>query len=304
MRHDKLERELYLLRLLAENKSRTVDDLCQRVGISRRNFYYYIEFFKDSGFKVAKRSGCYSISRDSPFFTHLIDRISFTEDEALLLRNLLEKARSDNALVTNLRRKLDRFYDFGILSAEETDPRTVSNIRALYDAVKLRRQVILRGYASPHSRSTRDRLVEPFMLMNGNNEVRCFEPASGQNKTFKPVRMQSVEMLDTEWQYSDRHRQMYTDVFMFSGEERHTVTITLGQLSASLLAEEYPHTAKYTSELPNGRRRFTAELCSYAAIGRFVLGLYDDITVEGDAGFAEYLDAKIKSMADSTRNSH
>ena len=37
MRHDKLERELRLLLLLAENHSYTIEELCGQVGISRRN---------------------------------------------------------------------------------------------------------------------------------------------------------------------------------------------------------------------------------------------------------------------------
>lgn len=105
MRHDKLERELYLLRLLAENNTYTVEELCRRVGISRRNFYYYIEFFKDSGFLVSKRGGYTRISRDSPFFKHIIERISFTEEEALVLRHLLENTRQGNALVANVKKK-------------------------------------------------------------------------------------------------------------------------------------------------------------------------------------------------------
>lgn len=297
MRHDKLERELYLLRLLTENSTLTVDDLCQRVSISRRSLYYYLDFFKEAGFDVYKRSGCYCISRDSPFFAHLIERISFTEDEALLLRRLVGEVRQDNPLVANLRKKLDRFYDFGILSADETDQRIVNNARSIYEAIKLRRQAVLRGYGSPHSRTMRDRLVEPFMLMNNNNEARCFEPASGMNKTFKLSRMQSVDILSTEWNHADRHQQMYIDVFNFSGEVRHTVTITLGQLSYSLLTEEYPRARQHITTLPNGLHRFSAQLCSYTAIGRFALGLYDDIEINGDDGFMEYIAGKINRMA-------
>lgn len=51
MRHDKLERELYLLQLLTENRTYTIERLCEKLGISRRNLYYYLEFFRDSGFK-------------------------------------------------------------------------------------------------------------------------------------------------------------------------------------------------------------------------------------------------------------
>lgn len=40
MRHNQLERELELMLLLAENRVCTVDRLCERLGISRRNLYY------------------------------------------------------------------------------------------------------------------------------------------------------------------------------------------------------------------------------------------------------------------------
>ena len=85
MRHDKLERELYLLQLLTENRTYTIERLCEKLGISRRNLYYYLEFFRDSGFKVYKHGNCYSIDRNSPFFNRLIERISITEEEAVMI---------------------------------------------------------------------------------------------------------------------------------------------------------------------------------------------------------------------------
>ena len=299
MRHDKLERELRLLLLLAENHSYTIEELCGKVGISRRNLYYYLEFFRDSGFKVEKRGAYYSIDRSSPFFDHLVSRISFTEEEAVLLRRMLDKAEHGNALIANLKRKLKQFYDFDILADEQLREHAVQNIGPLYDAIKLQRQVILKGYSSPHSQTVRDRFVEPFLLLNNNNEVRCYEPSSGMNKTFKVSRMQGVQVLDSEWAYADRHRRMYTDVFMFSGEELMPVELTLGPLSYNILREEYPQAMPYVADGIDGRHTLRLDVCSYAGIGRFVLGLYDDIRVLGGDGFKQYLAAKIASMRPS-----
>ena len=173
----------------------------------------------------------------------------------------------------------------------------VYNIGVLYDAIKLRRQVVIRGYASPHSRTTKDRLVEPFLLMNNNNEVRCYEPSSRLNKTFKVSRMQEVELLDTEWVYEDRHREMYTDVFMFSGEKQMPVSMLLGQLSYNVLKEEYPSAEVYITVSGDGRHRLDLPVCSYAGIGRFVLGLFEDIEVLGDDGFISYIRQKVSFMA-------
>ena len=299
MRHDKLERELRLLLLLTENHDYSIEELCGKVGISRRNFYYYLEFFRDTGFIVRKTSHGYAVDRNSPFFNHLLSRISFTEEEAVVIGRLLDQAGRGNAITAGIKKKLERFYDYRILTDEDLREQAAHNISVLYEAIKLKRQVVLRAYASPHSRTTRDRFVEPFMLMNGNNEVRCYEPASAMNKTFKISRMQGVQMLDSPWAYEKSHRRMYTDVFMFSGEELMPVELTLGQLSYSIMKEEYPQAERYISDNGDGRRLLRMDVCSYAGIGRFVLGLYDDIRVLGGEGFKGYLRARISRMAGS-----
>ena len=297
MRHDKLERELNLILLLTENHIYTIDELCAKVGISRRNLYYYLEFFRDCGFKVYKRGNGYCIDRDSPFINHLVSRVSFTEEEAVLMRRLLDQTDRGNVLTANLKKKLDHFYDFEILDNYELREQSVRSIRALYDAIKLRRQVILKGYASPHSRTVRDRFVEPFLLMNNNNEVRCYEMASGMNKTFKISRMEGVVVLDSEWAYADRHRQMFTDVFMFSGEELMPVELRLGELSYNIMKEEYPQAKPFIADGADGGHLLRLDVCSYAGIGRFVLGLFDDIEVLGGDGFRAYLKDKINTFA-------
>lgn len=109
MRHDKLERELHLLLLLTDNHTLTIEKLCDKVGISRRNLYYYLEFFRDTGFEVYKRGKVYCIDRSSPFFGRLVERVSFTDDEAVLMRRLLDKVSGNNAVVENLKRKMTVF---------------------------------------------------------------------------------------------------------------------------------------------------------------------------------------------------
>ena len=46
MRHDKLEKEMNLMLLLTENHRYEVDAICDRIGISRRMLYYYLESFR------------------------------------------------------------------------------------------------------------------------------------------------------------------------------------------------------------------------------------------------------------------
>lgn len=296
MRHDKLERELRLMHLLTENRTATIDRLCDMTGISRRNFYYYIEFFRDCGFNVYKHGNVFCIDRNSPFYRRIAERITFTEEEAVLIRRLLDKTESGNVLAESIRKKIDRFYDFDIISDDGLREQAAYNMGRLYDAIKFERQVIIKGYVSLNSKTTKDRLVEPFLLMNNNNEVRCYEPSSRMNKTFKVSRMQAVELLDTEWQHADRHRQMYTDVFMFSGEERLPVRLLLGQLSYNMMKEEYPMAAPFITPAADGRHLLRLDVCSYTGIGRFVFGLFEDIEVLGGDGFIRYIEDRRRKV--------
>lgn len=296
MRHDKLQRELDLLLLMTENKNYTAAQLCDRIGITLRNLYYYFDFFRDAGFKLVKSGTFYRIDRHSPFFRKLHESIDFNEQEAVLLRRLVSGADESNPLIESIRHKLDKFYDLRILTDVHVQQRLSHHIDRFYEAIKFKQMVKICRYSSPHSRTVTDRIVEPFAFMNNNMDVRCYEVSSGQNKTFKLARMGDVELIDILWSHEEQHRQIYTDAFMFSGEEQWHVTLLLGQLSANLLREEVPQAAQGLSAYDEQRFRLELDVCSYVGIGRFVLGLYDDIQVLGDAGFIHYLSARVARM--------
>lgn len=289
MRHDKLERELGLLLLLTENRHHDVETLCQRLSISRRMFYYYLESFRDWGFIVEKSGRCYSIDRESPYLKRLFETINFTEEEALTLLSILNKVGEENALAQRIRYKLNRFYDFHILDNPALRERVAHCVSVLYDAIKRKRVVKIMDYASPHSDTVSDRVVEPFLLLNDNNDVRCYELSSGENKTFKLSRMRDVIMLDLSWSHEARHKQVFTDIFMFSGEERLPVTVRLDRLAYQVFVEEYPRAAHAVTQEDAAHYVLRTEVVSYRGIGRFVFGLYDHVEVLGDEGFQAYV---------------
>lgn len=296
MRHDKLERELQLLLLLIENHSYTLSDLCERMQLSRRNLYYYLEFFRDAGFIVEHVKPYYRISKESPFFRKLDTTLHFTEDEALTMRKILEQTGDQSLQVMRLKQKLDKLYDLEILNNVELREQLGHNISTLYDAIKGHLTVVLKNYSSPHSNTVKDRVVEPFLFMNGNREIRCYEPDSRMNKTFKLSRIGDVQILDLTWAHEGEHRQMYTDVFMFSGEEQKPVSLLMGRLAMQVLTEEYPGTQRFIEPCDDNRWKVRLPVCSYIGIGRFVLGLFEDIEVLGDDGFKRYLNHKINLL--------
>ena len=297
MRHDKLERELEMLLMLTDNRGYSMEKVCERLSISRRNFYYYLEFFRDYGFMVGKENGIYRIDRNSPFFKRLVERITFTEEEAIIIQRLLNKTDKKNALIENMKEKLNRFYDFSIIKNNKANEQSAHVISQLYDAIKYKQVVVLCDYTSPHGRTKRDRLVEPFLLMNDNNEVRCYEPASKMNKTFKTSRMKSVEILDVPWVHEDLHKEIFTDIFGFSGEERIRVQLRLGQLAYNIMLEEHPDSELCITREDDSHWLLDIDVVSMLGIGRFVMGLYADIDVLGGDELKAYIDEQCRVVA-------
>lgn len=300
MRHNQLEKELQLMLLMTENRTYTVEQLCDRLQISRRNLYYYIDFFRDAGFVVEKHGTCYSLDKSSPFFTKLFKSVSITEDEAITIRRLLDKVSDNSLQVTSLKRKLERLYDLDILNSLATDEERAANVNALYDAMKLKRVVIIHNYSSPNSNTSRARVVEPFMFLNGNNDVCCYEITSKANKTFRVARMGRVEVLDDQWQHEQLHRRMFTDIFMFSSDRQEYVTLHLDRLAYNLIIEEYPKSQAYITDDNNRGWLLHLPVCSYLGIGRFVLGLYDHINIISPHSFSLYIHGQLTKFNEYT----
>ena len=301
MRHDKLELQLQLMLLLIENHSYTIQDICKRMELSRRNLYYYLEFFRDAGFIVEHVKPYYRISKDSPFFRKLDATVHFTEDEAIAMRQILEQTGDQSLQVNRLKQKLDKLYDLEILNDVQLREQLGRNVSTLYTAVKSKLTVVLKNYSSPHSNTVKDRVVEPFLFMDGNREIRCYELESRMNKTFKLSRIGEVELLDLVWANEGKHKQMFTDVFMFSGEQQMTVTLRLRRLAMQVLCEEYPQAERFVEPDGEDHWRVVMTVCSYIGIGRFVLGLFEHIDVLGDDGFKTYLKEKVNLLNNKLR---
>lgn len=100
--------------------------------------------------------------------------------------------------------------------------------------------------------------------------------------------------MDMPWTNKAQHKQLYTDIFMFSGEERYHVKLLLGQLSHNIMVEEYPLSEPSITLASDGIHWILdIEVASFMGIGRFVMGLYDDIKVLGDEQFKTYINEKV-----------
>ena len=289
MELEKFARQLKLMLLLTQNRLLSIEEICNRVSMSRRSVYRYIDAFKSMGFVVKKEGTRYRLDHSSPFFSEIVTGIQFTEAEGVALSQILNSVYNNSAEVRALREKLSNLYNPDILSRHGVDSTLAQNISRIFQAIKEERVVLLRDYNSPSSGQVSNRIVEPYLFINENAEVRCYELSTKMNKTFKVSRCADVELLDLLWSHKEEHMPFYCDLFGFTGDTRLPVSILLGQLSTSVLLEEYPDAQRQMSLQPDGRQLLKTEVCSYVGIARFVLGLYDDIEVVDSPEFKEYL---------------
>lgn len=294
MEQPKIERLLRLMKLMTGNVNYTVNDLAERLDTTYRSIYRYIESFKDAGFVVQKlEGGVYKLSKESPHFKDISQLVHFTDEEAHIVNQLIEGLDDTNMLKQNLRKKLCSVYNCTSMASSVVHGANASNVNRLVEAIERRCQVVLHDYASSHTGNRRDRVVEPFGFTTNYVQVWCYEPESGMNKLFKTSRIASVEVLDKEWEYADKHHEGYIDIFRMTGFEQYDVKLRLGMLSRNLLIEEYPLAERDIKQLDDASWLLETKVCNYRGVGRFVMGLLDDIEIVDSPEFRNYISSQV-----------
>ncbi|MBR4849534.1 MAG: WYL domain-containing protein [Alistipes sp.] len=284
----KIERVLRLMKLMTGTTNYTIEELAELLDISSRSVYRYIDTFKAVGFVVHKSGDTVRLGKESRYFKDISQLIHFTDEEAHIVNQLIGALDDTNMLKTNLRRKLSSVYNCTSLANSVVKGRGAENVNRLVEAIESGCQVILHDYLSAHT-GCRDRLVEAYAFTTNYVQVWCYDVEDGQVKLFKTSRIGSVEVTDTPWCFKEHHAQGYIDIFRHHGFERKHIELKLGMLSHNLLIEEYPLAERDLRQVGESSWILDTEVCNYAGVARFVLGLADDIEVLGSEEFLDYL---------------
>lgn len=290
MDQPKIERLLRLIKLLTSNVNYTVDELARKLEMSRRTVYRYIDTLKSAGFVVRRVDDSFHMLKENHRLDDIDKLVHFSEEEGALVNRLIDGLDDTNMLKLNLRKKLAAVYNFTALADCVVKKESVANTHELISAIEGHRQVVLRRYSSSNKGDVRDRVVEPFEFTTNYIQVWCYEPQTGMNKLFRVSRIGSVEVTDAKWQFQSEHRSAKMDVFRTGGTEGQRVRLQLGVMAKNLLLEEYPLAVRDLSPLP-GKERWLLNtvVFRYEGVGRFVIGLANDVVIlEGD-GLKAYL---------------
>lgn len=289
MDHGRILRLLNLMKLLSSNVDYTIRELMDRLAISRRSIFRYLDTLRIAGFAVAKKgTNIHKLLSMPKEGINLSTLIHFSEEEAYLLHNLIGALTSDCQVAINLENKLAAMFDATSVTEIIGNKITGENIMRLRQAIDEKKQVTLVRYESGNTMSISDRLVEPIKFSSNYRDVYAYEVSTGMTKVFKISRIGLVDISLADWQHEDKHEKIETDCFRMAGKEDIPVTLKMTLKAKNLLIEEYPLASKYISY--DGKDWwFKGNVKDLAGVGRFVIGLADQMDIINSPALVNYL---------------
>ncbi len=290
----KILRVFQLIGLLKAG-GRTIEQLGRQIDASPRTVYRYFKLLEELGFSIDQDfHGRYFIHREEG--ENPEDR--FTLEEVSILRQLIQSGATGHPLKGSLLKKLALHSEAKDLPEQFLKLRVAKMFRTLSEAKENKKQVILKSYHSANSQEITDRLVEPFQFGEGFQSVLALDTKDKQCKYFKLERIGDVVMLDKSFKFEKLHQKRNTDIFGITGRKETWVTLRLSLRAYVLMREEFPLSLPYLDkeEDDDGRRYiFHGPVLNYKGVGRFVMGLADEIKIIGPPDFKAYVKEKIKS---------
>lgn len=289
MDQTKISKLLRLMKLLTGNVSRTIDQLAAEMGITSRTIYRYIDTIREAGFVVNKLYGnVYAMGKVGRGLSDFNKLIYFTEEEAYIVAKMINGIDNNNVLKRDLQCKLASIYDSTSIANYIDNTATAANVEALADAIKRRKQVVLKHYESAHSDEAKDRRVEPIEFTTNMIDIWAYDVENADNRMFKVARIQEVEVTDDDWAFKSMHKVQRPDLFRMTGSLNEIISLQLDTRAKSLLLEEFP-LAEKNLRRENGKWILTTRINSLEGVTRFILGLAADIRILEGENLRDYI---------------
>lgn len=179
----------------------------------------------------------------------------------------------------------------------------VQKTMKLKQAIRNRLCVDLVGYTSDSGKRTRH--VEPYQLLPTHKAVVCYDNDKRKIKEFKISRADDVVVTAEKWKNAGKHKELKVDIFDMlqdSGSEPVQIVMKLKPLAYNLLKEEHPMAGRDLKP-NNGLDKeeypwiLNTEIYNMKGIGRFYVGLLQDIKLVTGNGLNEYIREYLSSSS-------
>lgn len=289
---NKILRVLQLISLLKKEPAKSIRFLAGILESTDRTVYRYLDLVKELGFELQKdQNNKFLIIGGGDFET-----VSFSNEEAALLRDLVLSTGKDSKLKDALLQKIYLQSELAIQGNHILKANLGKMVSTVNTAIKENKRVLLKSYHSINSQKITDRTIEPICFTDNYHSICGFEVDSKTNKFYNLERVTEVILLNEQQAFQQLHQLDETDVFGFSmlNGAWFLVELNLTLKAYVLLKEEYPKIEQHLKKDKSADGYILKiEVNNPKPITRFILGLKEDVEVTGSAEFKEYL-KKIK----------
>jgi len=290
------ENILNILLPLGSGVRYTLEELAGKSELSVRQVQRYMASFRNAGFGIEIKDGYYWIDKVEGTIRKLSDLLYFTEEEAYILQRAIHSIDETNLLKEKLVDKLYSLYKFGKVAETIVKKERSEVVHKLSQAIEKQEQALLKNYHSAHGNIVRDRLVEPFSFTQNFVMLWAYDPESQSCKQFKTSRIEKVQLTGKPWKYSLFHKELPVDVFRISSTEKTDVKLRLSLRAYNLLIEEYPLSEQFITREDDIFWLFNGWVAGFEGVGRFVLGLCDEVEIVAPQSLQEYVKEKAKKI--------
>jgi predicted DNA-binding transcriptional regulator YafY len=264
----------------------------QFLDTSERTVYRYLDMLKDLGFKIERDSG----NRIWITTNGNTDIVPFTDHEADYLEKLIKTAGKSTKIAESVLQKVHLSSELQSGANLLFKAHLGHIVEQISIAIIEGRQLLIKNYTSANSQTVSDRIVEPMCFTDDYESISAFEVKTKQNKYFNIERMAEVEVLDSKMKYENHHEFYKPDIFGFQGKSiNKEIELQMTMRAYLVLKEEYPMSAAFIKPIPEmGKYYFKANVQSFQAPGRFVLGFLEEVQVVGSKEFIRFIQKVVK----------
>ena len=283
-----------MLEMLGSNVDYTTPELTERLDVCERSTFRYIETLKHAGCTIIKKGkNIHKLVKIPSEGLKLEELVLISSEEAYLIHRMLRSIAGECPLVYNLELKLAAIFDAICITEIVGNKSASENIKELKKAINNHERVVLMNYESGHTMQISNREVEPYAFSTNYTDVYAYEIATGKNKIFKVCRIGWVKPTCHLWVYEDKHEVISPDCFRMNGKESIPVTLKMTLMAKNLLIEEYPLSARDLT-YEDGYWWLRTNVKGMAGVGRFYLGLSDQIEILDSPELVSYISEHVK----------
>jgi hypothetical protein len=271
-----------LIELLSNKPPKSVDTLISLTKNSKSALYRRLSLLKDLGFQLSKDSRHrYSIQQ--------FDAHSLTLDERTFITGIIKVSDHSTAMIESIIAKLNVHQTIPD-PIKLTTLQKIKLLSIINFAIQHDYSLSILNYQSTSLNKKKKRNVIPIFFSNIQMSLYTYDLDVEDHRVYKLMRMGDVELGDKHHHYFEE-LDAVMDYFGFVGNPVYEVKLLLTQRGRSLLIEEVPESKNDIT--PSGDvkfpYRFKSVVCDYAGIGRFIMGIGQEVVIVGSDELKNYV---------------